>query len=147
MTHEVLPNGSVIGILGGGQLGRMLAMAAARLGYKVRIFEPGAQPPAGDVAISVTQAGYDDHEALKAFALSCDVLTFEFENIPSAALALLEDTRPLFPARTALEVSQDRLVEKDFLNSLGLKTAPYCAIDAAEGVAQAIEKTGCPAIL
>jgi 5-(carboxyamino)imidazole ribonucleotide synthase len=84
---------------------------------------------------------------LKAFALSCDVLTFEFENIPSAALALLEDTRPLFPARTALEVSQDRLVEKDFLNSLGLKTAPYCAIDAAEGVAQAIEKTGCPAIL
>ena len=147
MTHEVLPNGSVIGILGGGQLGRMLAIAAARLGYKVRIFEPSAQAPAGDVAISVTQAGYDDHEALKAFALSCDVLTFEFENIPSAALALLEDTRPLFPARTALEVSQDRLVEKDFLNSLGLKTAPYCAIDAADGVAQALEKTGCPAIL
>ncbi len=147
MTHDLLPNSSVIGILGGGQLGRMLAMAAARLGYKVRIFEPSDHAPAGDVALSVTQAGYDDHAALKAFALSCDLLTFEFENIPSAALALLEGTRPFFPARAALEVSQDRLVEKDFLNSLGLKTAPYAAIDAAEDVAQALAKTGCPAIL
>ncbi|MCV2874909.1 5-(carboxyamino)imidazole ribonucleotide synthase [Rhodobacteraceae bacterium XHP0102] len=147
MTHEVLPSGSTIGILGGGQLGRMLAMAAARLGYKTRIFEPAATAPAGDVALSVTHAPYEDHAALKDFALACDVLTFEFENIPAEALALLEEARPLFPARNALEVSQDRLVEKDFLNSLGLKTAPYAVIDSAADLKGALAQTGCPAIL
>ena len=81
-----LPTGATIGILGGGQLGRMLSVAAARLGFRTHIFEPGANPPAADVAHAVTTAGYDDHKALEAFARACDIVTFEFENIPTEAL-------------------------------------------------------------
>lgn len=142
-----LPQGAVIGILGGGQLGRMLAMAAARLGYACHIYEPAPNPPAGDVARHVTNASYDDHEALRAFAQSCDVVTFEFENIPAAALDILSATRPLFPDRRALETSQDRLVEKRFLRDLGLATAPFAEFDDGATLAQALAQTGLPAIL
>ena len=90
-----LPAGSTIGILGGGQLGRMLSVAAARLGMRCHIFEPGANPPAGDVAHAVTTAAYEDHAALSAFARSVDVITYEFENIPTEALDLLETLRPV----------------------------------------------------
>ncbi len=144
---ECLAAGSVIGILGGGQLGRMLSMAAARLGYKTHIFEPAPNPPAGDVAHAVTTAGYDDLEALKRFAQSCDLITFEFENIPAPALEILSQTCPLFPDQRALETSQDRLVEKNFLAELGLKTAAFAAIDGAEGLDAALATTAVPAIL
>ncbi len=139
-----LPSGSVVGILGGGQLGRMLACAASRLGYKAHIFEPGAAP-AADVAHAWTQAGYDDLEALRRFAEACDVITFEFENIPADALDVISATTPLFPDRRALETSQDRLIEKAFLRDLGLKTAPYAPVFG--DVQEVLATTGTPAVL
>jgi 5-(carboxyamino)imidazole ribonucleotide synthase len=143
---EPLPSGSVIGILGGGQLGRMLSVAASRLGYRTHIYEPGAAP-AADVSAAWTQAGYDDLEALRAFAGACDVITYEFENIPADALDVLSDTTPLYPDRRALEVSQDRLTEKRFLAELGLKTAPFAPIDGPGDLSSALAATGTPAIL
>lgn len=143
MTNP-LPSGSVVGILGGGQLGRMLAVAASRLGYKAHIFEPGAAP-AADVAHAWTQAGYDDLDALRAFAETCDVITFEFENIPAEALDVIAATTPLFPDRRALETSQDRLIEKAFLRDLGLKTAPYAPVNG--DIQEVLGTTGTPAIL
>ena len=142
-----LPLGSTIGILGGGQLGRMLSVAASRLGYKTHIFEPGANPPASHVSGQVTTAAYEDEAALAAFAQSVDVITYEFENIPTSALDVLESHRPIRPGREALRVSQDRITEKDFLSSLGLKTAPYAQVDSVEDLTTAMETIGTPSIL
>ncbi|MAQ84051.1 MAG: 5-(carboxyamino)imidazole ribonucleotide synthase [Maritimibacter sp.] len=146
MTLPLTP-GATIGILGGGQLGRMLSVAAARLGFLTHIYEPGAEPPAGHVAHRVTTASYDDEAALNAFAASVDVITYEFENIPTAALDLLESQKPIHPGRQALATSQDRLTEKTFLQDLGLGTAPFAAVDSAEDLAKAIDEIGTPAIL
>ncbi|MCT4554815.1 MAG: 5-(carboxyamino)imidazole ribonucleotide synthase [Pelagimonas sp.] len=142
-----LATGSTIGILGGGQLGRMLSAAASRLGFKTHIFEPGANPPAADVAHRVTTASYEDKEALKAFAASVDVITYEFENIPTSALDILESQRPIRPGREALRVSQDRLTEKTFLADLGLATAPFADIPDAAAMQAAVETIGAPSIL
>ncbi|MDN5787481.1 5-(carboxyamino)imidazole ribonucleotide synthase [Pseudorhodobacter sp.] len=142
-----LPSGVTIGILGGGQLGRMLAVAAARLGYKTHIYEPGSNPPAADVAHRTTTARYDDDVALRAFAQSVDIITYEFENIPTEALDLLETLRPIRPGRRALAISQDRIAEKDFLTGLGLTTAPYAAVTTARSLDAALERIGTPAIL
>lgn len=144
---EPLRTGAVIGILGGGQLGRMLSVAAARLGFKTAIFEPGGDCPASHVANFHLQAEYSDTEALKRFAESVDVITYEFENIPTEALDVLEALRPVRPGRKALKVSQDRLAEKSFVEGLGLSVAPFAAVDDAEDLAEAIEEIGCPAIL
>lgn len=146
MTEPLAP-GAVIGILGGGQLGRMLSVAASRLGLKTHIFEPGENPPAGHVADAVTSAPYDDKNALREFALTTDVITYEFENIPTAALDTLETLRPICPAREALRVSQDRLIEKDFLRELGLKTAPFVEITDLESLTSALQDMGTPGIL
>ncbi|MCT8159649.1 5-(carboxyamino)imidazole ribonucleotide synthase [Pseudoruegeria sp. SHC-113] len=146
-TPEMLAPGATIGILGGGQLGRMLSVAAARLGFRTHIYEPGANPPAGHVADAVTTAPYEDTAALLAFADAVDVITYEFENIPTEALDTLEAHRPIRPNRQALAVSQDRLVEKAFLSDLGLLTAPFAAVDDAVDLAEAIEEIGTPAIL
>lgn len=132
-----LPPGATIGILGGGQLGRMLSVAASRLGYRAHIFEPGAAP-AGDVAHALTTAPYEDAAAIRAFAASVDVVTYEFENVPAASLDLIESIVPIRPGRKALAISQDRLTEKDFLSGLGLATAPYAAVDDAAGLAAAM---------
>ncbi|NOD62286.1 MULTISPECIES: 5-(carboxyamino)imidazole ribonucleotide synthase [unclassified Ruegeria] len=144
---EMLAQGAVIGILGGGQLGRMLSVAASRLGFVTHIYEPGANPPAGQVADRVTTAAYDDIDALKAFADAVDVITYEFENIPTEALDILESHRPIRPGREALRVSQDRLTEKNFLQDLGLKTAPFADISNLDSLNTAIEQIGTPAIL
>ena len=144
---DPLPTGATIGILGGGQLGRMLSVAAARLGLRCHVFEPGANPPAADVAHAVTTAAYEDEAALRAFAQSVDVITYEFENIPTSALDILEKIKPVRPGRKALRVSQDRLVEKAFLSELGLQTAPFAAVDDAQDLAEAIAEIGLPAIL
>ncbi|MFK7870212.1 MAG: 5-(carboxyamino)imidazole ribonucleotide synthase [Roseobacter sp.] len=144
---DMLPAGSVIGILGGGQLGRMLCIAASRLGLKTHIFEPGAEPPAGQVANAVTTASYDDTAALEQFARSVSVVTYEFENIPTTALDTIEAITPIRPGREALRVSQDRLVEKAFLQDLGLATAPYANVESAADLDRAIADIGCPAIL
>ena len=144
---DPLPQGAVIGILGGGQLGRMLSVAAARLGYRSHIYEPAAGAPAGDVAHQVTTASYEDAGALAAFAAAVDVVTYEFENVPTAALDAIEALRPIRPGRRALAVSQDRLVEKAFLADLGLATAPFAAVDDEVDLAEAIGEIGVPGIL
>ena len=146
MTEPLAP-GATIGILGGGQLGRMLSVAAARLGFRTHIYEPAANPPAADVAHAVTTAPYEDAQALAAFAAAVDVVTYEFENIPTAALDLLEAARPIRPNRRALAISQDRIAEKDFLASLGLTTAPYAAVTTLPELEAALARIGTPAIL
>jgi 5-(carboxyamino)imidazole ribonucleotide synthase len=143
---DPLPQGATIGILGGGQLGRMLSVAASRLGYRTHIFEPGASP-AADVAHSLTTAPYEDEAALRAFAASVDVITYEFENVPTSALDLLESLKPIRPNRRALAVSQDRIAEKTFLNGLGLQTAPWAAVNSEADLAAAADSLGLPAIL
>ncbi len=146
MSDRLEPGG-VIGILGGGQLGRMLSVAAARLGFRCHIFEPGQDPPAGHVAHRTTTADYGDRVALAAFAESVDVITYEFENVPSAALDLLGGRCPVRPSRHALAVSQDRLREKEFLRDLGLTTAPFASVHANGDLNDEIRITGLPAVL
>ena len=146
MTDPLRP-GAVIGILGGGQLGRMLSVAASRLGYRTHVYEPGAAPPAADVAHALTTASYDDAAALAAFAGAVDVITYEFEHVPTAALDLLESLKPIHPNRRALAISQDRLAEKAFLNGIGLATAPYAPVTTAGDLAAALDRIGCPSIL
>ena len=144
---DVLAPGSTIGILGGGQLGRMLSVAAARLGFRTHIYEPGANPPAGDVAHAVTTAAYEDEAALAAFAAACDVVTFEFENVPTAALDLIEAQVPIRPGREALRISQDRLTEKTFLQGLGLSVAPFADVPDQAAMTEAVSRIGAPSIL
>ncbi|OYU16957.1 MAG: 5-(carboxyamino)imidazole ribonucleotide synthase [Rhodobacteraceae bacterium PARR1] len=144
---DMLSPGATIGILGGGQLGRMLSVAASRLGFRTHIYEPSANPPAGHVADQVTTAAYDDLTALRAFAASVDVVTYEFENIPAEALDALDAIRPIRPNRRALAVSQDRILEKDFLTGLGLTVAPYAAVQTLDDLHAAITRIGTPAIL
>ena len=145
--NKTLISGSTIGILGGGQLGQMLSMAAARLGFKTHIFEPSENPPASNVASKFTRAEYNDYDALKQFASSVDVVTYEFENIPTAALDIIETQSEIFPNREALKISQDRLIEKEFINKLGFKTASFCEVNSLEELIQGINQIGAPSIL
>lgn len=138
-----LPAGSVIGILGGGQLGRMLASAAAQLGFDVNIFCPGDSPPAARVAAGHWDADYDDETALSDFAQSCDVITYEFENIPVASVAYLVSKGAIVrPGVKSLEVSQDRLAEKQFLNAIGIETGAFEPVDSVEQLKTALETLG-----
>ncbi len=146
MTNP-LPTGATIGILGGGQLGRMLSVAASRLGLRTHIYEPNSNPPAADVANAVTTAPYEDVAALTAFAQSVDLVTYEFENIPTEALDIIEAITPIHPNRRALGTSQDRLVEKNFLQDNGLTVAPFADITDAASLEAAIATIGTPAIL
>ncbi len=147
MASEALPSGSRIGILGGGQLGRMLALAAARLGMRCHVYEPAADPCAGQVVERVTRAGYDDVAALRAFAASVDVVTYEFENVPLAAIDAVAERVPVRPGRRALETAQDRLAEKDFLRATGLDTAPYASVEDTDTLDDALAEIGAPSIL
>jgi 5-(carboxyamino)imidazole ribonucleotide synthase len=143
-----LPPGSTIGILGGGQLGRMLAVAAAQLSYKCHIFAPDqALPPAAEVAALFTRGDYEDEAALARFGASVDVATYEFENIAAGPLAALSAQTPLFPPRRSLEIAQDRLAEKQFVASLGGRPAPFAAVDNRFALDAALERIGAPAIL
>ncbi len=144
---EALPPGAVIGMIGGGQLGRMSAMAAARLGYKCHVFTPEADSPAAQVATAATIADYADHDALRRFAGAVDVITFEFENLPAAALDLLADLRPVRPSPDILRISQDRLREKQFLNDAGIATAAWVPVDSAAALTAALATLGLPAVL
>ncbi len=145
--NEPLCPGDTIGILGGGQLGRMLSLAAARLGLRTHIFDPSADGPAQQVSAAATIAAFDDTDALRAFADAVDVVTYEFENIPDDALNIIETTTEIRPGRKALVTSQDRIVEKDFLCGLGLRTAPYRAVDNAEDLEAALAEIGPEGIL
>jgi 5-(carboxyamino)imidazole ribonucleotide synthase len=143
---DPLPSGATIGILGGGQLGRMLAMAAARLGYRTHVYDPG-DAPAAQVANAHSRAPWGDGRALAKFASAVDVITYEWENVPTGTLDLLEASRPIRPGREALRVSGDRLIEKRFLESLGLRTAPFRDVLDAGALAAALVELGTPAIL
>jgi 5-(carboxyamino)imidazole ribonucleotide synthase len=141
-----VPPGGTIGILGGGQLGRMLAMAAARLGLKTHIYSDEANAPAFQVSDAHTQARYDDEAALARFAEACAAITFEFENIPESAVALLATRKPVNPCAAALAPTQDRLKEKQLAASLGLTTAPFFNIESASD-AKAFAQLGGSGIL
>ena len=146
MTDAIAPGGTV-GILGGGQLGRMLAIAAAQLGLKAHIYAPEADPPAGDVAAAVTRGAWDDKAALTAFAAAVDVVTYEFENVPAETADILEPLVPVRPGRKALAVAQDRVEEKSFMNGIGVATAPFAAVDDEASLGMALDAIGAPAIL
>ena len=141
-----LPPGSTIGIVGGGQLGRMLAMAAARLGYRCLVLSPDEDDPASQVAPHV-RGDYEDEAALTVFARAVDVITFEFENVSAAGLARLASLVPVRPSPEVLRVSQDRIVEKAFLNEAGVATAPWRAVDDAASLEAAGGALGFPCVL
>jgi 5-(carboxyamino)imidazole ribonucleotide synthase len=143
----ILGPGSTIGIVGGGQLGRMLAMAAARLGYKCHIYAPDEAPPAAEVAAAFTRGAWEDEAALADFGRKVDVATYEFENIAAAPLAALAAQAPLHPPAAALAVAQDRLSEKSFIAELGGSPAPFRAMDGRDGLDQALAELGTPAVL
>jgi 5-(carboxyamino)imidazole ribonucleotide synthase len=142
-----LKPGDTIGILGGGQLGRMLAMAAARLGLRCQVFAPDPDSPAFDVVLNATCAEYADVEALELFANDVDVITYEFENVPAASAMVLAARRPVLPERKILETTQDRLVEKDFIKRLGIGTAAYADLSSAAELHEAIARIGLPAVI
>lgn len=147
MQTKVVPPGGTVGIVGGGQLGRMLALAAARLGIKAHILAPEADSPAFQVAAAHTIADYGDAAALSRFAGTVDAVTYEFENIPAASVALLSSARPVRPSAAALAALQDRVVEKNFARALGIETAPFAAVDGEASALAAFNAIGSPAIL
>jgi 5-(carboxyamino)imidazole ribonucleotide synthase len=134
--------GGTIGILGGGQLGRMTAMAAARLGYRCHVLAPEADSPAADVAAAWTRAEYADEAALARFAGTVDVVTLEFENVPVAAVDFLARDRPVRPSAAILRVTQDRLAEKDFVRGLGIPVTDYARVESAADLALARRRLG-----
>lgn len=141
-----LAPGAAIGIVGGGQLGRMTAIAAARLGFRAVVLDPAAAPPAADVAHHL-RAAYDDTDALDRFAALADVITFEFENVSASALARLAARRPVRPAPSVLGISQDRAAEKSFLNKAGIATAPWRSVHDEASLQSALAAIGRPALL
>jgi len=142
-----LPPGTTIGILGGGQLGRMLSLAASRLGMRTHIYCPDPDSPAFEVTPHKTVAAYEDETALAAFADAVDVITYEFENVPAATAAFLAARKPLRPGARALSVSQDRLAEKAFLSSKNIPVSPYRPVASPEELESAITDLGLPAVL
>ena len=144
---SAVPTGGTLGILGGGQLGRMLALAAARLGLDVHIYAPEENSPAARVASAFTCAGYDDRIALRAFAEAVDAVTTEFENVPADTCEFLAEHVPVRPHARALEVAQDRVAEKTFLNEQDIGTAPWRAVTTAPDMGDAVAALGLPAIL
>lgn len=147
MTAPLKPGGT-IGILGGGQLGRMTALAAARLGYRCHVYAPEADSPGMQVAAAATVAPYEDATALARFAAAVDVVTFEFENVPAATLEALEPLAPCRPGVAALRTCQDRLAEKTFLDTTaGVPVAPWCAVLTEAELGAAIAEIGLPAVL
>jgi 5-(carboxyamino)imidazole ribonucleotide synthase len=143
----IVPPGATIGIIGGGQLGRMLALAAANLGYRCHVYAPDETGPAALVAASFTRGAFDDEAALARFAAEVDIVTYEFENIPTAPLAAIAALVPLHPPIAALETAQDRLAEKAFIQRLNGRPAPYAPVDDRAGLDAAFARIGAPAIL
>lgn len=143
----MLPPGSTIGILGGGQLGRMLGLAAASLGFKVHVYAPDAESVAAEVTAHHMQAAWDDEPRLAAFAAACDVVTFEFENVPVDTVRFLSGHVAVRPGARALEIAQDRLVEKRFVAGLGGRTAPFAAVPDRPALDAALAEIGAPSIL
>lgn len=145
--QDVIVPGSTIGILGSGQLGRMLALAARPLGYRIHVFSPEQDTPAGQVADVEVCAAYDDLDAVRAFARGVDVVTYEFENVPAATAVACQEFAPLHPGPQALHMAQNRLREKTFFAANGLPTAPFTAVQSLADLHNGIVEIGCPAVL
>jgi len=137
-----LPPGSILGVFGGGQLGRMFAQAAARLGYRVHVFAPEVHAPAADVSAFHTRASYDDLDAVRTFGESVDAVTYEFENIPAGSVAALEEYVPVRPSPQILAITRNRISEKSFLNKNGIPVTPFERISSADALGAAIERLG-----
>lgn len=144
---KILPPGSMIGILGGGQLGRMTALAAGQLGYRCHVYDPDPGGPAAQVATQQTNSAYTDTVALNAFAATVNGVTFEFENVPVESAQHLARLVPVRPSAISLEVAQDRIIEKAFLNENGVTTAPYAVVETIEELQSALAQIGQPAVL
>ncbi len=147
MTPRVILPGSTIGVLGGGQLGRMFAMSARRLGYRVHTFAPEHDTPTGQIADVEVVASYDDLDRIREFARAVDVVTFEFENVPAEAAAAAEEEALVRPSRRALEVAQHRVREKSFLRDLGIPVTPFAAVRSEHDLAAGLRVIGRPAVL
>jgi 5-(carboxyamino)imidazole ribonucleotide synthase len=147
MPKAPLPPGSTIGILGGGQLGRMLAVATSRLGLKTHIYSDEPNAPAFDVAAQAAIGDYDDEATLAGFARNVDIVTCEFENVPAKALEVAGRSTPVFPRVKSFAVAQDRLAEKDFVSGLGIPVAPYAAVEDLDGLRDALARLTTPALL
>ena len=147
MSQSPLAPGSIIGILGGGQLGRMLAVAGAELGFDVHIYDPEPDCPASRVAARSWTAPWTDAGAVQGFADRCDAITFEFENVPVETVAIASRVSELRPGARSLELTQDRIVEKNFINEAGVQTVPYAAVESLADLTDALAQTGLPAVL
>jgi 5-(carboxyamino)imidazole ribonucleotide synthase len=147
MTRRPILPGATIGVMGTGQLGRMFAIAARRMGYRVHAFSPDRDTPTGQVADVEITASFDDLEALKAFAARVDAVTFEFENVPSASVAMIEELVPVRPSGHVLHTTQHRAREKTFLAKAGLPVTPFALVDSAEALSEAVARLGSPAVL
>ena len=145
-SKSIFPGG-VVGILGGGQLGRMLAIAARRMGYSVHAYEPQPDCPAGQICDLEVNAPYTDADALKKFATGVDVVSFEFENIPRSAIETVSEMRPVHPRGEVLHICQNREREKTFLHSNGFPCAPFRVVDSADSLAEALQAIGTPSVL
>lgn len=147
MTRSVIPPGATLGMLGGGQLGRMTALAAARLGYRTHVFTPEPDSPCAQVCADATVADFLDRDALARFAAAVDVVTLEWENVPPDSVAALAEMVPVRPGAAVLEVTRDRIAEKSFINGLGIETAPWRPARSADDVGAALDHLGRPAVL
>jgi 5-(carboxyamino)imidazole ribonucleotide synthase len=147
LMTSTLPQGSTIGILGGGQLGRMTALAAARLGYQYHIFCQSPDEPAAQIAHNKTIASFEDMVALKSFAETVDLVTLEFENIPLSSFKYLESIIEVRPNSHALSISQDRVKEKNFISNLGIEVAPFRSVKNAADLNSMLTELGTPSIL
>jgi len=143
---SILP-GATLGMLGGGQLGRMFTIAARTMGYNVVVLDPNTRSPAGELATTHICADYSDPAALAQIAKNCDVITTEFENVPASTLASLAETKPVRPGTKAISIAQDRIQEKKFLKDNGFYTAPFAVINALDDLKNSISTIGTPAIL
>jgi 5-(carboxyamino)imidazole ribonucleotide synthase len=144
---RVIGPGGVLGVLGGGQLGRMFAFAARRMGYRVHTFSPGDSTPTGQIADVEVTASYEDLDALRAFARQVDVVTFEFENVPIEAIDALEEHAPVRPSGVALHTAQQRAREKTFLADRGIPTVPFMPAATLDELWSAVEQVGMPAVI
>jgi len=145
--HDPLPPNATIGLVGGGQLGRMSALAAARLGYRCHILTRERDSPASQVSAGATISDYSEPGGLREFAAAVDVISFEFENVDAEGLDLLASLRPVRPSPAILRTSQDRVLEKSFLNGAGVPTAPWAPVEDYDGLVSAVERIGLPAVL
>jgi 5-(carboxyamino)imidazole ribonucleotide synthase len=146
VTRVIAP-GAVLGVLGGGQLGRMFAIAARRMGYRIHTFSPGDDTPTGQIADVEVNASYEDLDALRAFARQVDVVTFEFENVPIEAIDAIEEHAPVRPSGVALHTAQQRAREKTFLADRGIPTAPFMPAATLDELWSAVEQVGMPAVI